>query len=289
MKKLIIIFTVSLCATIISAQSQLSRQTSQSQPARHSAQNLTAQGQSEHGQSEHGQSAKSPILRHSEYFKSISTLNNSTCYIIAFETYSKLETDTKQKIVNEIAQDYPDYIIVVSYGIYRELWKWNNHSKTAVLLDIFRTNENLSLSNSIKNNQNISKHPVFFHIGGMQNLDSNGNLNVYLNSRVGSYLLYNKLDLAISFTYMLNGNIKSETMLKQTMLGLMSKYYYPIQKYNISPNAGLDISITGAGTAPTLSLLLGVSWHVGPGSLDLGFRIHNNITTMLGYTFLLSK
>lgn len=223
----------------------------------------------------------------SEYFQSVELLKNSTCFITAFDTYKNLEMSVKQKLIDKIAQTNQDLSIIVAFGIYRELWKWDNASKTAVLLDVFRTNENMSLSTSLKNNQKISKRPIFFHIGGMQNLDSNGNLNVYLNSRIGSFLLYNKVDIALSFTYMLNGNIKSETMLKQSMLGVMSKYYYPIPKYKISPNAGLDISISGSGTTPTLSLLLGISWYVGPGSLDLGFRVQKNVTTMVGYTFLL--
>lgn len=32
-------------------------------------------------------------------------------------------------------------------------------------------------------------------------------------------------------------------------------------------------------------LLLGVSWYVGPGSLDLGTQVGDNFNITLGYTF----
>lgn len=223
---------------------------------------------------------------YSNYFKSVEMLGNATCYITAFDIYKDLELSRKRELIKQILPDSASVIVIV-YGIYRELWKWNNNTGIVDFIDVFRTNEVVSLYDGIMNNQKIKKHPLFFHVGGMQNLDTNGNLNVYFNSRIGSYLLYEKLDLALSFTLMMNGNISSNNLINQTMFGVMSKYYYPIPKYNISPNAGLEFSIMGNGTSPTVAFLLGISWHIGPGSLDLGFRLRDGVTTMLGYTYIL--
>ena len=73
----------------------------------------------------------------------------------------------------------------------------------------------------------------------------------------------------------------------------MSKVYFPVRKYNISPYVGLGISYavtydenwTLTTSSWNIPLYLGISWYVGPGSLDLGFQISDNTAFMVGYTF----
>jgi hypothetical protein len=88
-------------------------------------------------------------------------------------------------------------------------------------------------------------------------------------------------------------------------LGIMSKIYLPIKKYNLSPYIGAGLSrrytesvtpgYTTAGYPDVkvdetyqwqTMLLLGASWYVGPGSWDFGLQIGKDFNVTLGYTFL---
>jgi hypothetical protein len=74
-----------------------------------------------------------------------------------------------------------------------------------------------------------------------------------------------------------------------TSIGLASKFYYPIKKHNISPSLGAELAVTipaEGEIAFTPYLLAGVSWYVGPGSLDAGLRIGSSSMLMFGYTLI---
>jgi outer membrane protein W len=82
-------------------------------------------------------------------------------------------------------------------------------------------------------------------------------------------------------------------------LGLLSKVYFPIRKYNISPYVGAGISRVFTSSSMDIGdenvnskniywnkmLLIGISWYVGPGSWDFGTQLGNNFNLTLGYTF----
>ncbi|MCL2650646.1 MAG: hypothetical protein FWD60_06430 [Candidatus Azobacteroides sp.] len=104
--------------------------------------------------------------------------------------------------------------------------------------------------------------------------------------------------MALSYSLGTSGNGDNSTSTSD--LGLMSKVYFPIKRYNISPYAGLGISYLWSDTYNSdtdystttwdIPVYLGISWFVGPGSLDFGLQINNNNTIfMVGYTFSPSK
>ncbi len=88
------------------------------------------------------------------------------------------------------------------------------------------------------------------------------------------------------------GNVNSDALNNDFITGLMSKFYFPIRKLNLSPNVGFDLqgyvltSPESTSQSVTRSLLAGISWYVGSGSIDLGFRINKQVSASLGYTFI---
>jgi hypothetical protein len=73
----------------------------------------------------------------------------------------------------------------------------------------------------------------------------------------------------------------------------MSKVYFPIRKLHISPNIGFDLqsvsynTVEGSSTnSVSRSLLVGISWFVGQGSLDFGVRISKEVNATIGYTLI---
>lgn len=120
-------------------------------------------------------------------------------------------------------------------------------------------------------------------------MDSFKNINGALNARLGFFLLRNRWDLAASVTEQLSGNIEDENPSMLTSVGLASKFYFPMKKHNLSPNLGAELAVTipAEGVMSfTPSFLAGVSWYVGPGSLDAGLRIGSSSMLMLGYTLI---
>jgi hypothetical protein len=107
------------------------------------------------------------------------------------------------------------------------------------------------------------------------------------------------LDWAFSSSLGVNFINDSETV--NADVGLLSKVYFPIRRknLNISPYIGGGISrvyqYAEVGDDFIMEnywnamLLLGISWYVGPGSVDLGLQYGKTVSVTLGYTFSLSR
>jgi hypothetical protein len=67
----------------------------------------------------------------------------------------------------------------------------------------------------------------------------------------------------------------------------MTRVHFPIKKYGISPNIGGELTLASFGeTSPafTPSLVLGLSWFVGFGRLDIGIKIGDITSGIGGYS-----
>jgi len=98
-----------------------------------------------------------------------------------------------------------------------------------------------------------------------------------------------KWDIAATFSEQISGNFESEDVSLQTSIGVMTKVYYPITKYNFSPFAGAEAAVSfvkGAKATFTPSFLVGMSWFVGSGSLDVGVRAGSSTSLMVGFTVI---
>lgn len=225
-------------------------------------------------------------------FSKVGITENGYLYLMATKNYSLKSASEKIEIMDKIAVRWQNTLILVKYGTKSELWKWNEETKKSKFLDIWDLDEPVQVYVG-KQTTSGQAHPWFFYIGGYESLDKASNANMSLNTRLGFFLLKNRWDMALSFSGGLSGNIDADAVTSQTDIGLMSRLYFPIQKLKISPNIGGELSmntvhITDSEPSRTTipSLLLGINWYIGPGSLDVGVRIHKGSTTMIGYTFM---
>jgi hypothetical protein len=179
-------------------------------------------------------------------------------------------------------------VAYVSYGHKREIWG-KDATQTVKLLDTLDMNSN-NLKSVKRESQKLIKHPWFFYFGGQSNFNSE-TFSLMSSARIGFFLLKDCWDLALSETLSV-----SETGATSES-GILSKVYYPIKKYKISPYIGAGLSLVYTGydngqeyienTYWTSMLLWGISCYVGPGSLDIGMQYGktSEFAVTVGYTF----
>ena len=133
-------------------------------------------------------------------------------------------------------------------------------------------------------------HPWFVYLGGMGQYTSDHQITAALNSRIGFFLLRDRWDFAWTLSMGASG-VDTTDLGFNISYGVMSKYYFPLKKIKLSPNVGIDLGnnvymVDDQSTNSSyFSLLTGISWFVGKGSLDLEFKIGDEFTTLIGYTF----
>lgn len=205
--------------------------------------------------------------------------------LLAMDSYTRLKADERKSIISNMANAWRDSVIVVKNGTENELWSWSPAPASARLIDTW-DNEALVSALPVVQAQSTAMHPWFIYFGYQLMGDSQKNLNLGLNTRFGFYLLLNRWDLATTFSFGMSGNIDAEPT-GYSNLGLMSRVYFPIKNTGFSPNIGAEVawSAYGEGTATvTPSLVLGLSWFVGIGRIDIGLKIGDVTSGMGGYT-----
>jgi hypothetical protein len=240
--------------------------------------------------SSHLETFKQGVLpQFSEYFSSVEQTENGQLKLTASINYVNLSSLDRKNVLNRLILFWQESLIIIHFDTKNELWGWNGISQQAMLFDTWNLNPVKVVNQTDSRSSATALHPWFFYIGGMTYFDSSKNIDLALNAHVGFFLLVNRWDLALSVSESLNGTTTSEDLNGQLSLGLMSKVYFPLKEYNLSPNIGAEIAVTkSSNSALSLSpaLLLGTSWYVGIGSLDVEFRIGQKFTAMIGYTFV---
>ncbi len=231
--------------------------------------------------------------RYLDYFDRAELTVNGQLQLTATGKYNLSTLQDKKSVMNGVVQKWPETLIVIHMDSKCELWGLSNETGNALLLDSWDLSSPKNPKIQGSKIEGTSRHPWFFYLGGMTYIDSNKNFDAALNAHVGFFLLLNRWDLAASYSEVVKGTTSSDVFAGQLSLGLLSKVYFPIKELNISPNIGgqLDLNMISnhsPATVTTLtpSLLLGISWYVGIGSLDLGFKIGNGATTLIGYTII---
>ena len=235
------------------------------------------------------------------YFEDIELNETGTILLKAKEnssiikdTYSSLTEEDKMSVIESVMSKAHCSLAIVEYKYERELWSKDANSNTVTLLDKWDLNTLYTPETTLKTLKKIDAHP-FFQYYGLNGSFSKDQTNLYYSSHYGFFLLKDRWDFAFTYGIGVSGNGESSSSNYQA--GLMSKVYFPMRKYNIAPYAGLGISYAVTydengdliNSSWNVPLYLGVSWYVGPGSLDLGFEISKNTTFMIGYTFSPSK
>lgn len=224
--------------------------------------------------------------QYSSYFNKVELTDNGQLNLNAENKYIVLLPEGKKAIMINITKASIDSMVLVSYGSKRELWGWSNEAKNIVLLDEWDLNsiQSVKLPEITPNKTNL--HPWFFYVGGQLGGDSQQNINLMISSRIGFFLLLHRWDFAATMAAGLTGH-KDADGTGWYNLGLMSRVHFPIKKYGISPNLGGELTLAsygGTSSKPQASLVLGISWFVGFGSLDVGIKIGKNTTGIGGYT-----
>jgi len=228
-----------------------------------------------------------------QYFVNIEMAENGNINLFATEAYYLLIPDKKNTIIEIILSKWNKELLIVCYQYKRELWKKDIINNQVKLIDAWDMNNiNLPQTVSKKTSQKINSHPWFFYLGaGGTFSDETDDRNLNFSSRLGFFLLKNRWDLSISYTYSSFNTVYASTSSENANLGLMTKIYFPIRKINMSPYIGTGISyLINDTTEDTYNtpLYLGISWFIGSGSLDLGFQATgDNSFFTIGYTFSL--
>lgn len=232
--------------------------------------------------------------QYNSYFTRVTLSDKGQLVLYANEKYHALAANTRKAIMDNLLKRWTESLVLVQDGSRSELWGVNGETGSALRVDTWDLNvPDVPVPSSAKPVK-TGRHPFFVYVGGQGMLDSEHNLNVAINTRVGFFLLLNRWDLAFTFSGGLIGSIDSTAaMANQLSTGLMSRFYFPIRKLHISPNIGFDLEGTVYTTNEGVSsnsnsqhLLTGISWFVGNGSLDLGVRIGKEVTATVGYTLV---
>jgi hypothetical protein len=223
------------------------------------------------------------------YFSASGLTQGDQLKLDALESYTRMSRDSRTAVMNNLIKTWQETLVVVQYGTVKELWGWDSNSREAVLIDTWDSDPGPVTAGTPEPLSNTELHPWFFYIGSAQRFDSDKNINGALSARAGVFLLMDKWDIAATFSEQISGNIESEDVSLQTSIGVMTKIYYPITKYNFSPFAGAEAAVLfvkGGKPAFTPSILAGMSWFVGSGSLDVGVRAGNSTSLMVGFTVI---
>lgn len=210
-------------------------------------------------------------------------LKDSILTLKARHGYAELDDENKTKAITLFMQRF-NVCNVVVHSSKGQCELWQNRKGDAVLIDTWNSNS-LDIDNYIRKEDRSKKYGRwFYYVGGSFNgtkESSTGSLNL----RGGSFLYKDIIDAAATFNL---GYSKVVSASFAGDLGLSSRAYWPIRKLSLSPYLGVGISWS---FAPSMyfefQAFTGVSWFVGPGSLDVGFRygIKSSWAITIGYSF----
>lgn len=226
------------------------------------------------------------LPRYSTYFTSAEITDNGKLILAGTGKYTAMLQADKKPVLSDITAAWQDSLVIVSYESKRELWGWNARTSETRLLDEW----DMAIAQAVKVPElpqlKTNMHPWFFYYGAMVSGDSQKNINVSLNLRIGFFLLKDRWDLATTFSAGSSGNMDN-TGTPYSNIGAMTRVHFPIKKYGISPNIGAEVTMATFGESETTyapSLVVGLSWFVGIGRIDVGVRIGDITTGMGGYT-----
>jgi len=248
------------------------------------------------------------LSEYKQYFSHATIKENGNLDIQADSVFISMDIAKKNAILELALKKWDGEMIFIHSGYKREIWRRNVNTGVVSLVGSWNLNDPEIDKYLPKALQTTKFHTWFFYVGGQINFNSE-HYTLFLSARIGSFLLEDRWDLALSGSISGANNNKNTTSAIE--IGVLSKFYYPIKKYRISPYAGLGLSWVSTymrvdnsisfpgmgGEIPGFGydgirdnylkamLLLGISWYVGPGSLDVGLQIGRNLNMTIGYTF----
>jgi hypothetical protein len=220
---------------------------------------------------------------HAQHFTHADMTENGQLLLEATAKYAGLGGDAKNAVMTKVLPAWKDSVMVVHYGSVREIWGWSSASGNFLLLDAYDLNAARKVQTGVFQTR---PYPIFIYIGGQIGGDTQKNINISLNARFGFYLLFERWDMAATLSAGRSGNIEYSST-GWANVGLMSRVHFPIKKIGLSPNIGAQLNYGVYGqTSSTFTgaLMIGCSWFVGIGSLNIGFQFGNEVSGSIGYS-----
>jgi hypothetical protein len=232
------------------------------------------------------------------YFSDVTITENGELEVQVDSVYMTKEIAEKGLILEFALKKWDGEMIFIHSGYIREVWRRDINTGAVSQVGVWNMNDPELFKHQRRIMQTTNKHPCFLY-GGAQSSFNSENFNLLFNARVGFFLLLNTWDLALSESF--SFTTTEETVDFNIELGLLSKVYFPIKKAKLSPYVGTGVSLVitdGVDETDDIyfqtMFLTGVSWYIGPGSLDLGTIVYLNFkdgvkctfNLSLGYTFM---
>ena len=223
------------------------------------------------------------LPQYTVYFTSADLTERGLLELSAVDKYIGLSANDKKAIMTTITTAWREPLVLVRYGSRTELWGWNGETGNTELL--YEWDQNPSYS--VKISDMPPRLPWFFYVGDQLGI-GNGIINLSINTRVGCFLLENKWDGAVTFSYgfmALTGDASSKPS-NSLSFGIMGRRHFLIQDSKFTPNLGGQLMYTSSegSSSATLSGVVGISWFVGIGSVDFDLTIGDKVTGMIGFT-----
>lgn len=225
------------------------------------------------------------LSEYSAYFQDAEYSNDDKLQITAKEKYIKSTYDSKQEIIHQLFHGWSDSLIIIKYGSVREVWGLMSVTDRIILLDKWDYST-LKINNATAPIVEVPMRPFFFYVGGLFNFNNQKYLNIGMNLRAGTYLFKNRIDMALGLGWGTAGSIEASGDVYFN-LGLMSRVHFPIKKTGFVPNIGGEFSLSKYGdteATKTFYAVGGFSWFVGVGSVDIGVKVGEYTTGMIGFT-----
>jgi hypothetical protein len=234
------------------------------------------------------------------YFSDATIKEDGSLEIQAIDSiYQPMDISKKDSILEYALRTWNGEMIFVHSGYIREIWRRNINTGAVSQVGVWNLNNPELFKYRRRVLETTKKHPWFFYAGVQSNFNLEG-FSMLVSAHIGFFLLKDRWDLALSESFGLSTSETSESVDLDEELALISKVYFPIKKYKISPYIGAGSSFVFSNVMDKVDIygqtmfLAGISWYVGPGSLDLGaivyldFRdpVKCSFNLSLGYTFL---
>lgn len=227
------------------------------------------------------------LPQYSTYISNAEITDNGQLSLSAYDSYAALPAASKKSILSTITTSWQDSVVMVHYGSKCELWGWNARTSETKLLDEWDMAVIIPAPKiQVTEAQKTNLHPWFLYLGGQFMGDNMQNINLSYNTRIGFFLLLNRWDLATTLSAGVSGNVDADGT-PYANIGLMSRVHFPLKKYKISPNVGAEMTYVSFGETESTfvpSLVVGLSWYVGIGRVDIGIKIGDITSGMGGYS-----
>lgn len=232
----------------------------------------------------------------SMYFIMAKSFDEKLNIIAKPEIYNKLTIHKKASLLGNLSPEFTKNSFIVRSGNLCELWYKESSLGTLILVDSWdMENPDLKRFAPVEM-ERATKHPWFFNFSGQTHANEDLVTDLSFQTRIGFFMLQDTWDLALSYNLGIQQEVEEYTTYSD--INLNSRVYYPIRKYKLSPflGAGLAYNISNKNTDEdenikttsfSVPVSFGVSWLLGPGSLELGGQYSKlrGFSATIGYTF----